>query len=202
MAAPLAVQSEEPDVAIEQRPDSEPSAPPIDGHGAARRRLAKAGLGAAGILMTLESRATLRHRPMCVTPSASLSTGAASTYTAREPSCNGARGPRFWCTVSHFWPCSQNVKFGDLFRCKGKNDEYAHIKLVDILSKSKYEGFVGRYLATTWLNVMTGQINFLTEETVRDMWYDLQSKGYYEPKPKTYWSHADVSAYLAKTYRD
>lgn len=190
-------------MAIEQRPDSELPAPPsLNGHGAARRRLTKAGLGAAGVLMTLESRATLHHRPSCAAPSASLSTGTESTYADNKPMCGGARGPKFWCLVSHFWPCSQNIKFGELFSCRGKYAEYANVRLVDILGKDRYEGFVGRYLATTWLNIMTGQINFLTEDTVRIMWSDLQTKGYYKPTPKTYWMAPDVIGYLQKTYRD
>lgn len=169
-------------------------------HGAARRRLAKAGVGAAGILMTLEGKATMHYGPVCRSPSGSLS-GNLSSTTAPKPTCN-ARGPEYWCKVSHFWPCSSNIKFGDVFRCKGGNyDNYANIKLVDILGKDKYSRFVGRDMAATYLNILSGKISFMDEVTLKRMWNDLQSKGVYSPVAKTFWTPEQVRRYLMSTYR-
>lgn len=80
-------------MASASHPESEYPPAALNGHGAARRRLAKAGLGAAGVLMTLESRATLHHGPICVAPSAALSTGADSTYTKGRMTCAGRWAP-------------------------------------------------------------------------------------------------------------
>ena len=188
-------------MAAEQRPDPASATPHISGHGATRRRLAKAGLGAAGILMTLESRATLHHGPICVAPSAALSTGTDSTYTKSRVSCS-ARGPDYWCKMAYYWPCSRNIKFGEVFACRGGNTKYTNIKLVDILGNDKYDNFVGRHLAATYLNILTGKINFLNEQTLATMWNDLQSTGFYKPAPKVYWPAQVVRLYLEATYLD
>lgn len=192
---------EETDVASESHPESEHPPAALNGHGAARRRLARAGLGAAGVLVTIESRATLHHGPICVAPSAALSSGADSTYTKGRVTCAG-RGPDYWCRMSHYWPCSRNIKFGELFHCKGGNTKYANVKLVDILGQDKYEGFIGRHLAATYLNILTGKISFLNERTLDTMWSELQTTGLYRPAPKVYWPAQVVRLYLEATYLD
>lgn len=188
-------------MATEHPPSSEQDTPGLKPHGARRRRLAKAGLGAAGVLMTLESRATLHHGPVCVAPSAALSTGADSTYTKSRVTCS-ARGPEYWAKMSYFWPCSRNIKFGEVFHCKGGNTQYANVKLVDILGSNKFDGFVGRHLAATYLNILTGKVSFLNMETLNTMWSDLQSTGFYKPAPKVYWPATYVRKYLEATYLD
>jgi len=90
-----------------------------------------------------------------VAPSTALLTGADSTYTKGRVTC-GARSPDYWCRMAHYWPCLRNIKFGEVFFCKGGNAKYANVKLVDILGDDKYDAFVGRDLAATYLNILTG----------------------------------------------
>jgi hypothetical protein len=33
----------------------------------------------------------------------------------------------------------------------------------------------------TYLNIKSGKINFLSVETLLNMWYEVQTKGYYSP---------------------
>lgn len=197
----MAAYVKEPDVANEQPSTPENEAPAMSSHGAARRRLAKAGLGAAGVLMTLESKATLHHGPVCVAPSAALSTGMDSTYAKSRVTCS-ARGPSYWARMSFYWPCSRNIKFGEVFSCYGKNREFADVRLVEILGRDKYDSFVGRHLAATYLNILSGKINFLNMDTLGTMWGELQSNGFYKPAPKVYWSATLVRKYLEATYLD
>ena len=197
----MAAYFEEPDVAHQQPPAPEHDTPAMTSHGAKRRRLAKAGLGAAGVLMTLESKATLQHGPVCVAPSAALSTGMDSTYAKNRVTCS-ARGPDYWARMSYYWPCSRNIKFGEVFQCRGANSGYADVKLVEILGRDKYDNFVGRHLAATYLNVLSGKISFLNMETLNTMWSELQSTGFYKPAPKVYWPATLVRKYLEATYLD
>lgn len=172
----------------------------MNARGAKRRRLAKAGIGAAGILWTLESRATMTTGPRCVAPSAAAMSGGNSNYADKNSHC-GAQGPDYWCKISYYWPCSRNITFGELFHCRGGNDGFGKLKLVDILGKDEYRNHVGRELANAFLNVLTGKLYVISTQTLTKMWNDLQSKGYYSPKRRVQWTAHDVRDYLEATWR-
>jgi hypothetical protein len=202
----MAIYSGEPDVASEDRPEAENPSPGISPKGAARRRLTKAGLGAAGVLWTLESRATIHSGngfgPICVAPSAAFSGDLNNSTYGPEPKC-GARSPDYWCGAQHSWPCSTKLKFDDVFDCYGRNsDKYGKQSLLKIMTDDDFENFVGRHLVATYLNLKSGKINFLSETTLKTMWAELQSKGYYTPAPKVYWTADIVKLYLKATYLD
>lgn len=180
-------------------PDETPKlAPQLQNAG--RRRIARAGIGAAGVLLTLESKVAMATGPKCVAPSAaSLSHGGNSNYVQRGR-CN-AIGPEDWVRLAYFWPCSKDIEFGAIFKCKGRDVQFARVKLIKILGEHKYRNFVGRAVATTYLNIVTGKLSVMNEETLFKMWYDLQTRQTYSPTPKVVWTPYDVRKYLESTYR-
>jgi len=188
----------------EQQRDESIESPPIRVVNTGRRRLGKAGLGAAGVLLTLESRVAMATTPHCVAPSAAaLSHGGNSNYV-KSP-CKG-NPPEYWAGKTRRWPCAEDIKFGALFTCGPGSSKYAKVKLVDILRgydshRNDYRSFVGRAVAATYFNILAGDVTVLDEKTLFKMWRDLQSGNSYSPVPKVYWSASDVRNYLETTYR-
>lgn len=191
-------------MSTEQQPHQQNVPPPVPVVNTGRRRLGKAGLGAAGVLLTLESRVAMATTPQCVAPSAAaLSHGGNSNYV-EDGRCKG-KPPEYWAGMSQHWPCSRDIKFGDLFPCGVGSAKYAKIKLIDILRGydnrgNSYRRFVGRAVATTYLNIVAGKVSVLDERDLFKMWSDLQSRHSYSPVPKVYWSASEVHAYLETTY--
>lgn len=189
-------------MSTEQHLRDEPGTPPPVVN-AGRRRLGKAGVGAAGVLMTLESKVAMATNYRCVAPSAaSLSHGGNSNYVEKGH-CNG-QPPSYWCKMSRRWPCSEDIRFGALFR--GSRDaKYANAKLIDILKGyddpgSDYYKFVGGAIATTYFNILAGYVTVLDKETLFDMWGSLQAGRPYSPTRDVYWYPWQVRKYLENTY--
>lgn len=142
--------------------------------------------------------------PQCVAPSAAaLSHGGNSNYV-ENGRCSG-KPPEYWAGMSHYWPCSHDIKFGAIFPCGTGAARYAKIKLIDILrgydSKgNNYRLFVGRAVATTYFNILAGKVTVLDEKDLFKMWGDLQSRQSYSPMPKVHWSAREVRSYLETTY--
>lgn len=187
-------------MSIEQHISGDGAAkPPAQVHNAGRRRIARAGIGAAGVLLTLDSRVAMATGPKCVAPSAAaLSHGGNSNYVERGR-CD-AVGPEHWVRAADYWPCSKHIKFGALFGCKGSDAPYAEIEMIKILSESAYADFVGRAVATTYLNIVTGKLTVMDEATLFKMWDSLQTHQAYSPVPKVIWTPTDVRKYLESTY--
>lgn len=167
--------------------------------GAARRRLTKAGLGAASVLWSLDSHATLK--PMiCVSASAALSGGLSSSYAQKPTACSG-KSPGYWKNHDG-WPCSRDKAFSEVFACSGANDKtYGQSSLYDLIEGRKFDRYnLGKHLVATYLNVTTGKIGFLSVQTLQQMWNQLQSRGYYEPASGIYWSPEQTKRYLEATH--
>lgn len=182
--------------------DLPPPPMPMSVANAGRRRLGKVGIGAAGVLLTLESRVAMATNPQCVAPSAAaLSHGGNSNYV-EDGRCGGLP-PEKWANLSKRWPCSADIKFGALFRCS--DPKYANVKLIDILRGydqrgTNYRKYVGRAFATTYFNILAGSVTVLDERKLFKMWNDLQTRQVYSPMPKVYWSASQVRGYLETTY--
>ena len=192
---------EEANVANEQQQDNmnEQAVPSLSKHGAARRRLAKAGVGAAGILWTLESKATYQQGMVCSAPSGSLSTGLQSTYAAKA-TCQGL-APDTWAKLSGSWPCSDKVKFKHVFPCSGSTmNTYGNATMLELLGGQTFDTYgLGAELVATYLNVLSKKISFLTEHDVIDMWTQIQ-RGSYKATPKVSWNAQELKYYLASTH--
>jgi hypothetical protein len=59
---------------------------------------------------------------------------------------------------------------------------------------------LGMHLVATYLNVLSGQIGFLSVQTLQQMWSQLQSPGYYTPAKGVFWSPEQTKNYLEATH--
>ena len=186
-------------VSTEDQPARAPAAPSMTPRGAARRRLTKAGLGAASVLWSLDSRATMK--PMiCVSASAALSGGLSSSYVNQPVECSG-RSPGYWKNHDG-WPCASNTPFNDVFGCSGANSNtYGKKTLQQIVSGCDFDRYnLGCHLVATYLNVLSERISFLSVQTLQNIWTQLQSKGYYEPAKGVFWGVEQTKRYLEATH--
>lgn len=175
--------------------------------GAKRRRLAKAGIGVAGVLWTLESRATMG--PMiCKSPSGALSGGLSSHY-GPEPVCQG-RSPGYWKNHTGEWPIPLDTMFADVFYVAGskqsctaetKDKSYLCSTMLNLVSPQHFDQYkLAMHAVATYLNIKSGKINFLSVETLLNMWYEVQTKGFYNPTVGVQWSPEQVKNYLEATH--
>ncbi|MGJ7915234.1 hypothetical protein ACI48D_07110 [Massilia sp. LXY-6] len=179
---------------------------PLSERGATRRRLAKAGIGAAGILWTLESRATM-NTMICKAPSGALSGGLSSHYSPAT-ACSGL-SPGYWKN-HRSWPVSRNIMFTSVFDVQGEkstcteqtiNQSYLCSTMLNLLSKQSFDRYnLGMHLVATYLNIMSGKISFLSVDTLQKMWTDVQATGHYSPASGVFWSAEQVKNYLQATH--
>lgn len=164
--------------------------------GAARRRLAKAGLGAAGVLWTTQSHATR----VCVSASAALSSGLSSSYANKPVACSG-RSPGYWKNHDG-WPVAEGTPFSNVFGCSFKNDStYGSSTLLQIVKGCDFDKHnLGMHLVVAYLNVKQGWISYLSERTLSQMWSELQSTGYYQPAKGVMWTAEQTKRYLESTH--
>lgn len=174
-------------------------APSLTPRGTARRRLTKAGLGAASVLWTLDSRASMQTM-VCVSPSGALSGGLSSNYANKPAACDG-KSPGYWKNHDG-WPCPRNKPFSEVFSCSGNySATYGTKTLLEIVQGCKFDKFnLGMHLVATYLNVLSGRIGFLSVATLQEMWSQLQSPGYYTPAKGVFWSAEQTKNYLEATH--
>jgi hypothetical protein len=197
--------------------DKTEPAPSLTKRGAARRRLAKAGMG-AGVLATLESKSAMASM-VCRSPSGSLSNGlAASHYGTKAPACNGL-SPGYWKQPQHAWPVSRDLKFSDVFYAAGTGTicparaasyesgkyyepgSYFCAKLEDMLNPQSFDtNNVGMHLVAAYLNIQQKLVGFLELTDLQTMWSELQTTGRYSPTAGVYWDTAQVANYLASIH--
>lgn len=176
---------------------AEPTPPAqISARGAARRRFARAGLGASAALVTISSKAGMAV-DICTAPSGSLSGGLLSRHPGTVVACEG-RSPGYWKTHEG-WPCARSRTFGSVFSCAIGSD-YHSSTMGDILVPKDWDAHgLGRHLVATYLNILSGKINFLTVPAIQAIWNDLSRRGSYSPTAGVQWYSEDVVEYLEGT---
>jgi hypothetical protein len=192
-------------------------APSLTQRGAARRRLAKAGMG-AGVLATLESKSAMASM-VCRSPSGSLSNGlSTSHYGPKAPACSGL-SPGYWKQPQHAWPVSRDLKFTDVFYAAStgtscpvraasyKNGDcyrpgsYFCAKLEDMLNPQPFDtNNVGMHLVAAYLNIQAKYVGFLELTDLQTMWSELQTTGRFSPTAGVYWDNSQVANYLASIH--
>jgi hypothetical protein len=175
--------------------------------GATRRRLAKAGIGAVGVLSTLESRAGMSPM-MCKSPSGALSGGLSSHY-GPAPVCNGL-SPGYWKNHPESWPIPTTTWFAEVFYVAGNRRSCTASKtntnllcstMMNVLDPQGFDQYnLAMHAVATYLNIRTGKINFLSVETLLNMWYEVRTKGYYSPTAGVQWNAEQVKNYLQATH--
>jgi hypothetical protein len=92
---------------------------------------------------------------------------------------------------------------GTAFHCPttGLNGQtFGSLTMLDVLGASggAYDA-LGRYTVAALLNAKAGRVHVLPESTVRNMWNDCVTRGYYEPAAGVRWGAAEIVAYMQKT---
>lgn len=175
-----------------------------------RRRFASAGAKASGVILTLASTPGM-GATMCKSPSGSLSGSLQSNHGTQTVVCNGV-SPGYWKNWPDQWPPScyptttaqhKATLFASIFPY-GWTDLYRTGTLMDVLvsndpAQDPYN--LGMHLVAAFLNVKSNppKINFFTVTTLKNMWHDLYTYGYYQPVAGKKWYAADVAKYLMST---
>jgi len=170
-----------------QRPSS---SAPLDG----RRRLLRAGLGTAPVLLTLTGSA------LGADGGSGAGSAGVSSMTTSTP-CDGC-SPEAWASSS--WPQSidRDAKFNELFAARLEPD----VPLRRLLTAGSFteEQQVARHCAAALLNAQSGRTpaTVLGADTVRQVWASYEARGYYEPIPRgaVKWDAARIVDWLATTY--
>jgi hypothetical protein len=200
-------------VANEDQHDLEPGAPDsaeelrpgISAQGAARRRFAKAGLGASGVIMTLASQPGMATN-VCRPPSGFLS----GTWASNHPTntCFG-RSPGYWKNHHDQWKTSCRTDgttlFRSLFSCTGPGSRLQAYKLFDIVDPTKVANGADRnnvamHIVAALLNARANKVSVLPEERVREIWSEYVRTSYYTPSAGAKkWNGAEIVTYLKST---
>jgi len=178
----------------------------LGARGASRRRFARAGAGATGVLLTLAS-----HPGMACSvyqgPSGWHSANIAKTkgltvsHTVKAPS--SGLPPEAWCSRGS-WPCQTSVRFGSVFNCNSSNLNMKYATLMQHCSgkfaSSGDKGKIAKLLSAAYLNVLSGRSPFLTQQILNNIWTEYQSRQTYTPMAGvTPWNAVTIAAYLSGT---
>jgi hypothetical protein len=178
----------------------------LGARGASRRRFARAGAGATGVLLTLASHPGMACS-VNVGPSGyqSAVTAANKGLKLSHAPTNYSAGmpPGRWAR-SGGWPCGTDVKFGSVFSCSNFNYSIANATLMQhCAGYSTYLGNkarIAQLLAAAHLNVLSGRSPFLTLQNLQAIWGEYQRTGQYTPMAGvTAWNAADIVTYLSGT---
>lgn len=167
--------------------------------GASRRRLA--GLGASGVLLTLASNGAMATM-VCKSPSGAMSGNLVASRAPATFACEG-RSPGYWKNHPRAWAATgveQESQFNRLFSCAGR-PEFNAVTCLNILSHQSFDANnLAMHMMATYLNVASGNISFLSLETVTSMWTEWVRSGSYQPSANAKaWNAADIVIYLRST---
>jgi hypothetical protein len=197
-------QPSESDPVASPPPAAVPPAAALSAKGAARRRFTRASAGATGVLLTLHSQPGMACTYCGISASAAVSAigqnKAVGTLSHRGPAavCNGIN-PSAWSRIS--WPagCSPTDAFGKHFGCH-IGSAYASTSCKDIMAGASCDASkMAQYMLAAYLNVLSGRVNFLSIESLRNVWSEWVSHGYYAPMAGQKWYADDIVGYLYGT---
>jgi len=184
---------------VQQPPLPTADAIALGQRGASRRRFARAGAGATGVLLTLASQPGMAC-DICMSASGYQSYSKTMTHASSrvEVICSG-RGPSYWSQTGN-WPsgCSASSLFGKHFECVGFSQyTYGSASCMKILTWQPQS--VAAYMMAMYLNVLKGYTSFMTVEKVRAMWKEYIETGYYTPTAGVRWYTPQILFYLSGT---
>ena len=194
-------------------PDDEVGKLPVAEHvpagmtarGAARRRFAKAGMGASGgVLLTLASQPAMATSLVCTSPSGACSGNLSKHNTS--VACAGV-SPGYWKT--HHWAWNgaltngsslYHLTFPTTSRCAVLN-AYSCFDIVDPIkvTNGADPDNVAMHIMATLLNVRSKRIGFLTESQVMAIWNSFAATGTYKPTSTVTWNGYQIVNYLKST---
>jgi len=193
-------------------------APQLDARGAARRRFTRAGVGAAGVILTLHSQVGMAADELlpCASPSGFMSIKTASHNP--QNSCTNNRSHGYWKTHSSAWMSSTgtspDTRFGDVLAARGNYAGLADYTLMQVLARPKEaseikdidRNNVAMQIVTALLNARSsarsGIPSVLPEDKVVAMWDEFTLTNGYKPTGSaTPWTGAQIAGYLETTFR-
>jgi hypothetical protein len=190
--------------------------PPLDAKGAARRRFARAGAGATGVILTLHSQPGMAtfSKSMCNSPSGYMSVKpGASAKPAFSCSYNRSHGywknhPNQWQTLACM---DSSTKFSKFFVCTGNYTGLADVTMMQVINPSKAIKAIDRnnvamQCVAALLNARAaryaGIATVLPEDEVIEIWTKFATQGYYSPGDgMAPWGGAVIANYLESTFR-
>lgn len=194
-----------------------PATATISAKGASRRRFARAGAGATGVLLTLHSTPGMACTYCGISASGAVSAvgqGKAIgtlSHHGPAPKCQGVL-PSVWATAT--WPvtCAKTDLFSRYFPCPTGSD-LAKANCLDIIKGTATATptwsnprppnldptTVCQYMMAAYLNILSNKIDFMTYASLRTVWDEYISKGVYAPMAGQSWNAAQIAGYLRGT---
>lgn len=207
----MANENQQHDAAPQPVPSQQPVVDAALGaRGTARRRFARAGAGATGVLLTLTSQPGMACE-ICRTPSGYQSVMAANKVNAvvsnnpnTRVNCEGW-SPARWCRNLGTWRTTQ---FNTAFTCpRGSaiGNATAETLLKQCMSQTaafqpEQSSLLAMWLVAAYLNVKYGKSSFLTLPILQSIWREFELTKTYTPTAGvTPWQFADIVVYLSGT---
>lgn len=160
---------------------------------AGRRRFARSGLAASGIIATLASRPVLAT--VCKSPSGFLS-GNLSNH--QQPTACDGRSPGYW--KNHKWPIDKDTAlFRSVFTVSSSSPLYS-MTMLDVLNTKDDKYNLAMHLIAGYLNYLSGKSPFLDTSRLQSMWNELQMPGYFTPTAGVKWTSEQVVYYIQQTF--
>jgi hypothetical protein len=194
----------QPDDEVGKLPIAEPVPAAIGAKGAARRRFAKAGMGASGgVLLTLASQPAMATL-VCTSPSGACSSNLSKHNTSAA--CTGV-GPDYWKKNHSAWKGAgtnggalYRLTFPTTSRCAALNP-YTCFDIVDPnkVANGADQDKVAMHIMATILNVRSKRIGFLNESQVLAIWNSYAATGTYKATSTVTWNGYQIVAYLKST---
>lgn len=164
---------------------------------AGRRRFARSGVAASGIIATLSSGPVLGA--VCKSPSAALSGNLSNHH--QETMCAG-RSPGYWKT-KHTWPVSKDLKFSQIFTpyLGSPLNTMTLLEVLSVNGKSSDAYNLAMHLVAGYLNYKMGWSPFLTDSRLQSMWIELNTGDkLFEPTAGVRWTAEQVVSYIQSTF--
>lgn len=174
----------------------------ISPQGAARRRFAKAGLGASGVIITLASQPGMAAN-VCAPPSGFLS----GAWASQNPNsaCFG-RSPGYWKNHPELWKSTMgDLKFSKTFTVTSRTaalSPYTLFEVVDsaTLPNDADKNNVAMHIVAALLNARFDKVSVLPETRVREIWTEYSGTGFYTPSAgAAKWDGEQIVKYLKST---
>lgn len=188
---------------------------PLEPKGVARRRFARVGAGATGVILTLHSQPGMAtfSKSLCKSPSGYMSMKP-GTSAKPQVSCSSNRSHGYWKTHANEWKSTACIdpaaRFGKVFEC-GRYAALSDVTLMGVIDPSKAvksidKNNVAMQCVAALLNARAAQFNgqptVLPEANVLEIWKQYATNGAYTPGPGLLpWNGPVIASYLESTFR-
>lgn len=172
------------------------------GKGLSRRELIRLGLKGGSIVVVSLASPTVFA---CVRPS---SFGSVSSHSGpnkpKDYTCGW--GPGNWCDDRNKYEWNKTgcvrtsyYQNGQQVPATKHKDRFSIGYTDDLLYAMRNRTEFAKYCSAAYLNAKSGKCNVMTDIEVKDMWYSVKNRGYYEPTAGIKWYESDCVVYLKTT---